>query len=77
MSTDAVDLLSRILQLPERDRAEMASRLIRSFEPGAVDADSDAAWLDETNRRLEAVERGEFEASDWREAVARIRASAQ
>ena len=68
------DLLTRVLALPEADRAELASRLLLSLEesdePGA---DHEALWAEEIERRRPAFDRGETTAAPWGEALKRIR----
>jgi putative addiction module component (TIGR02574 family) len=69
------EILHRALGLPDPERAALARQLLLSLEPDDFDADSEAAWAEEIEARLDAVERGECTAADWREAVARIRQS--
>jgi putative addiction module component (TIGR02574 family) len=54
------DLLSRALDLPAADRARLADELILSLDeegPGR-DPDWEAAWADESRRRMEAIDEG-------------------
>lgn len=69
------DLFARALEMPPNDRGELIHRLLLSLEANDFDADSEAAWAAELEVRLARVERGDFAASDWREALARIRQS--
>ena len=69
------DVFTSAMQLSESDRAALARQLLLSLEPEDFDADSESAWQAEIELRLAAVDSGNFEASDWREAVARIRKS--
>ena len=69
------DVFTSAMQLPESDRAALARQLLLSLEPEDFDADSESAWQAEIELRLAAVDSGNFEARDWREAVARIRKS--
>ena len=66
------ELLTRALALPEADRAELASRLLLSLESVNLDADHEAEWAAEVERRRLALDRGETTASPWREAIDRI-----
>jgi putative addiction module component (TIGR02574 family) len=66
------DLLTRALELPDADRAELASRLLLSLEPDDFDADTEAEWASEIERRRLALDRGETMATPWREAMDRI-----
>ena len=74
MST-ADDIFSSAMKLPESDRAALARQLLLSLEPDAFDPDCEAAWQAEIERRLASVERGSYQASEWREALARVRKS--
>ena len=76
MST-ADDILNQALGLADPERATLAHQLILSLENDAFDDDSESAWAVEIEARLAAVEQGDFVASDWREAVMRIRRSLQ
>jgi putative addiction module component (TIGR02574 family) len=69
------DLLTLALTLPEPDRAKLAHQLLLSLETAPFDADNEAAWNAEIEARMAKVEKGEFTASDWREALGRIRQS--
>ena len=48
---DSEDLLRRAMSLPAEARAALAGSLLRSLE-SAVDADAEAAWSAEIQRRL-------------------------
>jgi putative addiction module component (TIGR02574 family) len=69
------DLLTLALNLPEADRAKLAQELLLSLETAPFDADSENAWNAEIQARMAKVEKGEFTASDWREALGRMRQS--
>ena len=60
-----------ILNLPAADRSRLAERLLMSLEE---DDEIMAAWGAEAERRADAFERGEIEAADFEEAMARARA---
>jgi putative addiction module component (TIGR02574 family) len=64
-------LLEQALSLPEKDRAEIAARLLESLDDGDGE-DIDAAWAQEIDRRCEALDVGEAVTSDWNEFRARI-----
>jgi len=67
------ELVSRVLDLPVGERAELARQLILSLEPVEHDPDADTAWEAEIERRLTQVDRGEVELREWRQSVERIR----
>ena len=73
--SDLNDFLNRAMELPEPDRAALARHLLASLEPEDFDPDDEAVWAKEIEARLDAIERGDFVASDWRESIARIRQS--
>ena len=61
-------LLAAAPDLPETKRADLAARLIESLD-GAADADVDAAWAAEIERRCTALESGQAVSSDWSESA--------
>lgn len=67
------EITNLVLALPQTERASLARRLLLSLEPDDFDEDGEAAWAAEIEKRMTAVERGNFRATDWREAIARIR----
>jgi putative addiction module component (TIGR02574 family) len=76
----AVDsLLTQALQLPEPERRELVSQLLRSLEPDdgdpVVDAEWEAAWGAELDRRSRDLEEGLVELIDGEQAHAHIRAT--
>lgn len=68
---DANTLLSEVLSLPQHERAELAARLLESLDSGP-EADIDAAWVEEIERRCEASDRGANVSSDWNDVRRRI-----
>jgi putative addiction module component (TIGR02574 family) len=67
MSTTAQELLATALQLPDKDRADLAASLIESLDE-AADPDAHAAWAEEIKRRLAALDSGEIKAVPWDDA---------
>ena len=65
------DIEAAALQLATSDRAKLAERLLISLEE---DDEILAAWVEEAERRGDAYERGEMEAIDLDESVARLKA---
>jgi len=55
VSTSVVELEAQALQLSPEDRAQLADKLLASLNP---DADLDAAWSVEADRRLTELENG-------------------
>jgi hypothetical protein len=60
-------LLAALLDLPQRQRAELAAALLRSLDiPGEQDIDPEEwerRWGEELDRRIEQVKRGEVQAT--------------
>jgi putative addiction module component (TIGR02574 family) len=73
MSTNADTVLGTALALPPDERAWLAEELIASLDQHR-DAEIEAAWAAEIERRIAEVELGEAETVSWEEARARIRA---
>jgi putative addiction module component (TIGR02574 family) len=71
MTSSARKLLQDALGLPEDERLELASEIIASVD-GPRDADWEAAWLAELDRRTEAAKARGGTGTDWTEARARI-----
>lgn len=77
-------VLEQALELPERERADLAARLLRSIpEPGLDDGGDgeelsgpawEAAWTAELDRRVEEVESGTAELIDAEDVFAEARA---
>ena len=75
----AIDsLLTQALQLPQEERWKLVSQLLRSLEPDdgdeVTDAEWEAAWADEIDRRMRDVQEGRIELIDGDQADAEIRA---
>ena len=64
------------LELPERERAELASALVASLD-GPPDPDAEQLWEAEILRRLETIDRGKASFVTPEEVLARIRARLQ
>ena len=68
---DAATLLEQALNLPEHERAKIATRLLESLDEVAQ-SDVDAARVAEIDRRCSAVDAGTLTTSDWKDVRARI-----
>lgn len=73
MSTRADTILGTALALPPDERAWLAEELIASLDEGQ-DAEIEAAWAAEIEKRIAEVESGEVETVSWEDARERIRA---
>jgi putative addiction module component (TIGR02574 family) len=69
--SQAADLLEQVLNLPEHDRAKIATRLLESLDPAAQD-EIDESWALEIERRCAAVDAGTLETSAWEDVRARL-----
>lgn len=78
MSPQVQELLTKAMELSPGERAELSDLLVETLSPPGTEMspdESSAYWSKELVRRSEAYERGEMEASDYRESVARVRQS--
>lgn len=57
MASVARQLEAKVLELPPRERARLAERLISSLDQ-EVDADAEAAWVREGESRLDELKSG-------------------
>ena len=58
MVTNFKEIENSALKLDEKQRAELAKRLLLSLED-QIDEDIEQAWIDEINRRRKEVESGQ------------------
>jgi hypothetical protein len=65
------DVLADALRLEPAARAEVAAELLASLD-GPPDADAEAAWDAEIQRRIEAIETGTARLEPWSEVKRRI-----
>lgn len=73
MATDLHDLEMSLLALPQEIRAELVSVLIESLDSEPVQ-NYEAAWLQESVRRLEAYDSGKLAIIPGHKAIAEARA---
>lgn len=74
MSTPLRALEAAALLLPPSERAKLAERLLASIDNEDQDAEIEAAWAAEIERRVKAFEAGEYEEIPAEQAFAEIRA---
>jgi putative addiction module component (TIGR02574 family) len=72
MSTVIENLLTQALQMPSKDRALIAERLITSLDTEA-DWDVEVAWQQEVQKRIEQIEKGEVICIPWEQVLNRLR----
>ena len=74
--SSASAVVTQTMQLARQERADLARQLIASLDEEADggEADVEAAWLGEVDRRLLAAERGTAQFESWEVVEARIAA---
>lgn len=63
MSTNLDQLTADAMKLPLRDRVQLAQRLISTLD-GEVEADTEALWFAEAERRLDELRSGKIQGID-------------
>ena len=71
MTKSSESILADALRLDAQARAELASELLASLE-GPADPDAAAAWDEEIERRVSALEAGTEELESWESVRLRI-----
>jgi putative addiction module component (TIGR02574 family) len=71
MTQDAAQLLEKALRLAEKERAELAARLLESLDDVA-DEDASEAWDEEIRRRIQEIDSGQVKPIPWSEARKQI-----
>ena len=71
MSSETAHLFEQALRLPERERADLAAKLLDSLDPG-TEADVEKAWADEIKRRIDELDSGQTTTIPWEEVKRRI-----
>ena len=71
MSQPARDLFAAALSLPADERLHLGSELIASVE-GPEDAEWEASWLEELERREQTARAGGAPGSAWSDVRARL-----
>ena len=64
-------VLAKALRLESNERAEVAAELLASLD-GPTDADAEAAWATEIERRVAAIEAGTVTLESWEDVRRRI-----
>jgi len=71
MTQQASELLQKALSLSEEERAELAGSLIESLD-ATVDEAAEAAWNEETARRIADLDSGKAKTVPWKEVRSRF-----
>lgn len=72
MVTNYKKIEDSALKLEEKDRAELAKRLLKSLED-KIDEDIEQAWIEEINRRKKEIESGEVDTIPAEKVLAEAR----
>ena len=67
---------AKLLELPTAERARLARMLLLSLEP-QVDEEIERVWIEEAERRLAEVRRGEVQVLDGRKVMEEARKAIQ
>lgn len=67
MTQPVEQLYAQALRLPDKDRGELAAKLIESLDP-ALDEEIDSAWSEEIRARVEELQQGRAQTVPWPEA---------
>jgi len=67
MARETQDVFREALQLPLNERAKLAGDLLESLD--SMEADVEAAWAAEIQRRLNALRDGDVGSTDWRSVL--------
>jgi putative addiction module component (TIGR02574 family) len=70
VTTNAQKLFQEALTLPVNDRAELAAQLLATLE--SSEAEVEAAWAAEIDRRASEARQNPDDDLDWRTALAEI-----
>jgi putative addiction module component (TIGR02574 family) len=68
------EIAATAMKLPEHERVRLARELMASVE-GEIDADVEALWLAEAERRLEELRSGKVQGVPAEEAFAKARSA--
>ena len=71
MSRTFTDVWKEAAELPDKDRAALAGLLIESLE-GEPDADVEAAWAAEIEKRVAELDAGTVESIPWEQVRQRL-----
>ncbi len=71
MTKGAQAILADALRLDSSARAELAAEILASLD-GPTDPGAEAAWNDEIDRRIEAIEAGTIRLEPWEQVKQRI-----
>lgn len=71
MTTQVHKLVKKALELTEKERADLATRLLQTLEPGMTE-EIRVAWQEELDRRMGELNRGQMKTIPWPKVRRRI-----
>ena len=74
MVEPAREVESKALELPQKERARLAERLISSLDQES-DAEAEKLWLDEAERRLDEIESARVTSIEADKVARRVRSA--
>ena len=72
MAAELNRVIHDALELSDRERATLVGLLIESLEAAEPDADVEAAWAVEAERRWQEIESGKVKTIPWEEVRANL-----
>jgi putative addiction module component (TIGR02574 family) len=72
MAAELNQVFHDALELSDNERATLVGLLIESLEAGEPDADVEAAWAAEAERRWQEIESGQVKTIPWEEVRANL-----
>jgi putative addiction module component (TIGR02574 family) len=72
MAAELNQVFHDALELSDSERATLVGLLIESLEAGEADADVEAAWAAEAERRWQEIESGQVKTIPWEEVRANL-----
>ena len=73
MTAEAKKIFDQALSLPQEERRRVAEALLDAMPPETAD-EIELAWLEETRRRADRLERGQVQARDGERVLAELEA---
>ena len=73
MTQDIVTVFNAALSLPEKDRAELAGKLLESLDEAADRKEIDKAWAEEAVARLRAYDEGKMKGVPLEDVLRRLK----
>ena len=72
MGIKTEELISNALQMPEKERATIAKKLITSLDPH-YEKDTEILWQKEVQQRISDIDNGQVNCIPWEDVRVRLR----